>query len=610
MIYRKLPALMMFFLIILFLYTACGQAELTQPGESGTRDAVPVSGLYPAQVSHFGDQKWGYIDSRGEFILKPVYSQAGLFQSNGLAAAGTNERVGLIDKNGRYVVEPVYSYIGEFLDGLAVAQDSKGSRVIDEKGKVLSDTYDFIGSYSDGRAVFYKNSGGDKLLYGYLDTAGNVAIEPKYDSANDFNEGTAVVGITNGKFALIDRNGGEIKTYDYSYVGSMSDGLMPFREKQDGKSGYINENGTVAIGPKFYYAGDFKDGVAIVDAREDVAAGKYGLIDKKGGYIIKTEYNDMLDLGEGMLAVGVAINGDYPFIGSRYAVADKTGKILTDFIYYGIDKFNNGIASAFDNTTTFFIDKTGKRIESLPSVKGTGSLSVFGSLVKADVDKRLEYLDTAGKVIFKPSDHIKLKNGVVVSEIKYRPNRNYLVYYPVLSGLASQDAEISANRKLAAMSVNTGISPIADLDYSYEGDFTIGFYAKNLLVLEMTAYNYPFGAAHGMPVEKYAHVDIKTGGFYELKNLFRNNSDYVKVLSDIIRNQIVKNGEKMGIWSDSYKGINPDQPFYITKDALKIYFEPYEIAPYAAGFPTFSIPYGEIMDIINTDGSFWRSFNP
>ncbi|GEN35861.1 hypothetical protein ADA01nite_33210 [Aneurinibacillus danicus] len=46
------------------------------------------------------------------------------------------------------------------------------------------------------------------------------------------------------------------------------------------------------------------------------------------------------------------------------------------------------------------------------------------------------------------------------------------------------------------------------------------------------------------------------------------------------------------MWLEQYKGIKPDQPFYVTGDALHLYFYPYEIAAYAAGFlrfPVFSL---------------------
>ena len=31
--------------------------------------------------------------------------------------------------------------------------------------------------------------------------------------------------------------------------------------------------------------------------------------------------------------------------------------------------------------------------------------------------------------------------------------------------------------------------------------------------------------------------------------------------------------------------------------------------PYAAGFPTFKIPFAEISNLIDTSGEFWKAFN-
>jgi hypothetical protein len=63
------------------------------------------------------------------------------------------------------------------------------------------------------------------------------------------------------------------------------------------------------------------------------------------------------------------------------------------------------------------------------------------------------------------------------------------------------------------------------------------------------------------------------------------------------------------IFDGSFTGIRADQGFTVTKDGLEIYFDPYEIAPYAAGFPAFDIPYSELSDILDTQGAFFQSFD-
>ncbi|WP_414437398.1 RsiV family protein [Clostridium cochlearium] len=199
-------------------------------------------------------------------------------------------------------------------------------------------------------------------------------------------------------------------------------------------------------------------------------------------------------------------------------------------------------------------------------------------------------------------------NKYKILEKKYRPNKDYLVYYPEISGMEdSQEKEV--NKKLQELSNVKYIPANAQLDYNYFGDFLVEFFKKNLLVLELNGYIYYFGAAHGIPTKVYPHIDLTSGRFYELEDLFKKDSDYVKVISDIINYQIEHDEQYSYVFPDAFKGIKKNQPFYVGKDALYIYFEPYEIAPYAAGFPTFKIPYKEIMSIIDTKGGFWKSFN-
>ena len=568
-----------------------------------------LSPIYPARESYLGEPKWGYIDASGKFVLRPKFTQALRFQSNGLAAAGENDKVGLIDRTGKYVVAPIYTDIGSFSEGLAVAMDDNGFVVLEEDGDVISQTLPYISRYQSNRAVYYIQSQNGTLLYGYLDETGKTVIEPVYEYAGEFEGDRAVVKIPGKGYSLIDKQGRTLKNFEYSYVMSISDGMMAFTPMQNGKYGYLNDKGNVAIAPAFLFAQDFNDGAAVVNGSEHYSVKQYGLINKKGKYLIKPQYNEILQLGEGMAALGIPIDADNSFAGSKYALTTRNGEILSDFAYYSIGSFNDGIASVYNNTNSFFIDKTGKRPENLPLVEGIGKMELLDGLIYADIDQRPYYMNTHGGIVYQPAKSMLLKSGIMISEEKFRPNRNYLVYYPVLDNLESHKVEETVNTKLRDMWTDVKIKPNDNLDYHYESHFSIGFSQKNLLVLQESGYDYPFGAAHGMPVMQYAHVDTKSGIFYQLEELFKDGSDYAEVLSGIVEEQIKKYGEEMAVWPDSYKGIKPDQPFYLTADALMLYFEPYEISPYAAGFPTFSVPFTEISSIIDKKGKFWRSFN-
>jgi hypothetical protein len=564
--------------------------------------------LHLASKSTIDEFKWGYMDGEGEFIIEPIYNWARQFQENGLAVVTVKDLSGIIDKSGKYVVEPKYQSIQEFSEGRAVVVSEKGFIVIDENGlEVTSETYNYIGNFKEERAVISVIDTDGDWVYGYIDKQGKIVIAPKYEVAADFKNGKAVVKFDMGDYAIIDNIGTVLKEFEYAFVGDMGDGLLAFKEKQQDKLGYIDELGDIVIAAQFTSVEPFKNERAIVNISDNYF-NKYGLINKKGRFIVSPKYNNIELLGENLVSVGIAINKKKAYLGSRYAIADINGKFLTDFVYYGVSNYKNRLASAYDNSKTFFINKIGKPVLKLPIINGNGTLSFEGDMIKAEIDNRIAYLNKSGQILWRQSGNIALDDQYIIKEKKYKPNRNYLVYYPQVKGMKNSKVEDLVNKRLKVKSQIIKVDSKEQLNYSYYGQFAVEFFNDALLVLKLAAYNYPFGAAHGMPTEVYAHVDLTSGRFYELEDLFKANSEFVQVLSNIIRKQIDNLGPTSGIWLDQYKGIKADQPFYISEDSLNVYFTTYDISPYAYGFPRFKIPYADIIDIIDTEGRFWNSF--
>ncbi len=575
----------------------------------GEPSVEPVH-LHPASVKTKRGGKWGYIDDKGRMVLSPRWEDAGDFQANGLAVVQEKGKSGVIHRSGTYVVPPRYGSISTFSEGRAAAIDDQGFRVIDEQGRVLTPkAYNYIGMYQEGRALFSATNAQGKDVYGYLDRKGKEIIPARYETGTDFQGGKAVVQLKPGEFALIGRFGEVFYTYRYPYVGPWGDGLLAFQQEMNGPYGYIDEQGRVAIPPRFASVQPFEAGRAVVNTAADVVENQYGLIDKRGNYLIKPAYNDIQLLGEQRAAVGVAKDKQRPYIGSVYAIADTDGHFLTPFRFQDVTPFTRGLASANDGQHTFFIDTGGRVVTSLPIVVGSGTVSLQGKLVKAFVDQRVSYYNRAGTLVWKQNTIIPLNQTYRAREEKYRPNPDYLVYYPQIEGMRDRAAEARLNRRLKELSQVKPVPGNVQLDYSYTGDFEVAFFRKRLVVLELIGYHYPFGAAHGMPSQIYVNADLEDGTIYRLQDLFLPGSPYVQVLSDIVANQIKTNPEYSYVFPGAYKGIKPDQPFYVREDALYLYFLPYEIAPYVAGFPTFRVPFAQIMTIINRNGRFWRSFH-
>ncbi|MYL54724.1 DUF3298 domain-containing protein [Pontibacillus yanchengensis] len=565
--------------------------------------------LFPAPINSKEGERWGYIDVRGDFRIQPQYGMANDFQKNGLAIVeAENGNYGVIDTKGHFIVNPNYQFISPYQDGRAVVSDQKGYSVIDEKGNVLTNTYySFIGSYQDDVAVFSQQKE-EGTLYGYLNKKGEEVIPAQYLLAEDFKERKALVKIHENQYALLNKEGKILYTYPYPYVGQRGDGLLAFQRDADGKYGYINERGKVVLEPQYDGAQAFRDGRAVVNRIDDYLY-YYGLINKSGKKIVNIEYNDIEQLGENRISVGKAVNADQPYLGSLYAIATSNGELLSDYRYESVLPYKKGLASAHDREHTFFLNRKGKIAQNLPILPGQGTLSIEGPLIKAKIDYQIYYVNYAGEIVWRPRKTIRLNNQYRVLQMKYKPNPDYLVYYPIVRGMEDVVAQREVNDRLKEYSQVKPIPSDQQLEYSYYGNFEIEFFQKELLVLELNGSQYYFGAAHPMPTKIYTNINLADGEFFELKDLFKSGSSYVEVISEIVAAQIAEDENNFYVFPDAYQGIKPDQPYYVNNESLFVYFPPYEIAPYVAGFVTFEIPFSEIIDIIDQKGAFWRAFH-
>jgi len=566
--------------------------------------------LYPAYIKQNNINKWGYINKKGNFVIQPAYDLAGDFYNNGLAVIKNKDLYGLIDKKGSIVLETEYKYITYIEENLFTAGDYKTSKLVDTKGKVLYELEGNIGKFSNGLSVVGRKKNSN-YEYGYINTEGKVAIEPQYINAYDFSGDKALVKTKDGKNALINKSGEILTTLNYEKVRGFSDGAIVL--ENNNMFGYLTEEGKILVEAKYGRAEPFSEDYAIVNNSDKYNSNLFGLINKKGEFVINPQYGGIWKVGNNLYAVSEkSINNVIGWSGPK-ALINKDGKQLTDFKLYDIEYFTEEITSATDEDSTFFIDRKGAVINDLPRVSGIGTMKLMGDLVKAQIDHDLLYMTKDGKKVWQSDDSYSLKDGLTVKSVKYRPDRDTLVYYPQISDLVNKDVQTKINDVLKDKFIGT-FSKSEKEDEMYEVSIDTSFTAslnKDLLTVKYNSYYYPIGAAHGQPSQLYYNIDINTGKLYSLSDLFKKDSNYVKLMSEIVRKQIEEKSkeENSMIFKDSYKGIRPDHYFIITKDALKIYFFPYEIGAYAAGFITFDIPYSEITDIIDREGDFWKSFD-
>lgn len=575
--------------------------------------------LYPAIKITIDGNKYGYINKEGKEIIPFKFMNAYNFNQYGLAIITEEGGYGIINSEGTYIVNAEYSLTNPYSEGRSIYVENTSMGILDEKGNKLNNVlYDYIGNYKNGYAVMgkiYKNN----CRYGYLNLNGDVAYEAKYIEASDFNENYALVKIKDMEYSLIDTKGNIINTYNYEYVGSYGNDLMVFSILLGGPYGYISRDGKIVIQPIYSYAKEFIDGISIVSTSDEID--KYGVIDKLGHPIYGEIYSDIKYLGEGRLALGLPIGKTKLQSRIIYAVGDDKGIILTKFKFFKVNNFLDGIASVSDSRKTFFINKDGKELNNLPSFLGSGELYLLGDIVQAYVDYYIYYLDKNNKIIYGPNKKIKLNEVYSISIEKYRPNINYLIYMPTIYGMNNKEAQNQLNIELMKLSI---FNPPDDdiyvqkqfiitdkeiLPYSYYGNFKILFYKGNLLVLDLIGYYSKLNEDSVFQVRKTLIINLITGKLHEIKDLFTDGSKWNVSINKIISQMIKEDPQYEFIFPHSFKGIDKNQDFYIDNKNLYIYYHPGEIAPKAAGFVAFTIPFKTIEKVMNKDGELYKLLN-
>jgi hypothetical protein len=127
-------------------------------------------------------------------------------------------------------------------------------------------------------------------------------------------------------------------------------------------------------------------------------------------------------------------------------------------------------------------------------------------------------------------------------------------------------------------------------------DYTITYNQNCVLSLYFDQYEYA-GGAHGLTVRYSDTWNLPRSKRIELSELFPHRTHYKEFVIQTIDKQIeteMMNENAMyfenysELVNENFKANN----FYLTKEGVVIYFQQYDIAPYAAGLPTFLIPYG------------------
>ncbi len=175
---------------------------------------------------------------------------------------------------------------------------------------------------------------------------------------------------------------------------------------------------------------------------------------------------------------------------------------------------------------------------------------------------------------------------------------------PQISGMKNVEIQKSINKALAERSLQLLSENTQDArafyeetkktgDHFWKYDVTVDYavhYNQNG-ILSLTIDNYQFtGGAHGGTERLPFNIDLNTGEFLALQDLFTPGFAYQSIIDDEVGKEIAKYTDGFFEGEEGFNGIGDNRTYYLIPGYIVVYFAQYEIAPYSTGMPEFKIP--------------------
>lgn len=226
------------------------------------------------------DNKFGYINEKGEIVIKPNYDSAANFSPEGLAVAGkeindSTMKYFAIDTKGQELFsfssieyEDFGSFVGEYLP---VKKSNDDVVLLDKNGKKYCSIGKWKGNipywlgFYDGVIVFQ-----DGEAYGLKNEKGEIVIRAKYDKLiplSDINK-KYYLAKKQDKYGIVDKDDKVIIPFDYTVLGYINKDVLIVGE---GKSFSLMDKDLKDIGNHNFTNLSFMTGSAVYSNYFDAA---------------------------------------------------------------------------------------------------------------------------------------------------------------------------------------------------------------------------------------------------------------------------------------------------------------------------------------------------
>ncbi|RPI79037.1 MAG: WG repeat-containing protein [Desulfobacteraceae bacterium] len=337
---------------------------------------------------------------------------------------------------------------------------------------VIKPQYDLASDFHEGfaRIGMINPKDTNQMLFGYIDTTGQIVIPCKYLLARDFSEGLAAVFFRdewgNGRVGYIDKKGeliyqADFKVDKFIFGWADSEQVPALSDFHNGRAlimheGYgpvfIDTKGKVAINnKKIIKARGFSDGLAVAGiyivqklpgyTRSETF---YGYIDIRGNFVITPQFLEAHDFSDGVALVKKDVSPKKSrFLLANelpYDIINNKGKVLKtiprdfDTNYAEQKKFMEGMLRFQANGVYGFFDKAGN-IVIKPQFKNVSNFHEGFARVEMYQDNKqvFGYINKKGELAIQGNEYIlpigkpdgDFKNGLA----QIRVTKNFAYRY-------------------------------------------------------------------------------------------------------------------------------------------------------------------------------------
>jgi hypothetical protein len=172
---------------------------------------------------------------------------------------------------------------------------------------------------------------------------------------------------------------------------------------------------------------------------------------------------------------------------------------------------------------------------------------------------------------------------------------NLTLIYPQTEGLGEKGERIN---QVIAQEIDTFANQHDLPQHSGQVGYKVEFNKNYFLSVKLRESFYVQNAAHPMSYQRTFTFNLRTGGLLQLSDLFLPGRDYAPKLNAFAKQQLA---ERHIALLRPYKGLSPTQEFYLTPDALIIYYQIYEYTAYVYGFLELTIPFDQLYGFIRPE---------